>query len=66
MRGFASVALIIFGLVALAVSLLTSITQAGSQFVNLSLIHFSLTLQVWGFGLIIVGLLLGRPPAPKD
>lgn len=65
MRGFFSFAFVMLGVILLAISLVSSITTTGSQFVNLSLIHVSLSLQIWGFGIICIGLLLGRPPAPK-
>jgi Na+/phosphate symporter len=46
------------GVLRLIINLFSSITVPGSESVNLSLIHDSLSGAIWGFGFLIVGMQL--------
>ncbi len=49
------------GLVVLGYALITGIAAPGAGVVNLSLMHANLVAHIWGFGLLIVGMLMARP-----
>ena len=58
-----SIVLSVIGVLCLLYGLFGSITAPGSNTVNLGRLAENLTASIWGFGLLITGLLLRRPPA---
>lgn len=57
-----SMGLSIIGVLCLLYGLLSGITAPGTNTVNLGLLSSSLQASVWGFGLLLVGMLMRRPP----
>lgn len=62
-RYIGSMLLSVMGLILLAFGAFSGITAPGTNTVNIGLVSSALQASVWGFGLLLVGMLMRRPPA---
>lgn len=61
-RIYSSGFLMAIGFICLLVGLAGDITAPGTSTINLGRLYSHLTASIWGFGLLIVGMLMRRPP----
>jgi hypothetical protein len=53
----------VVGVLSMLYGAFASITAPGTNTINLGLMSQALHATIWGFGLLLVGMLMRRPPA---